>query len=438
MSSYLDIANAVEELKFNYGEGIKAQFPDEKLTYNQFPVSDKKPVGLGYVFAVRYARTQSIGARAESAQLPEPFTGKKDQGKILPRYVYGSIRLTGPVMEAAKANVGAFVNGLADEMDDIYQAILVDLNRQAWGDGFGALAINSASFAPSTSTTYAVTFDNDIGIMYLQEGMLGDWYGSTGVTCNTTCVAQRVLSVYPATKVVIFETSGAVYKANHPNATIRAYTNDQTAVPVSSIFVKMGSREPTHATTDTPVELTGLQGIYDDGTLLASFENITVASNPKWSANVMSNAGVNREISIDLLINGTDLTRIRSGMNVSKIRLGLGQRRKYVGLLMPDVRFMPTVLKGGYETASFSAGDGSIEMVIDPLTPPNKIFMEASGIIQKYEMASLGWGDLGGSKMVQHVGYDEWDMFLRVYTNLGCEQRNCLTLIKDLVEPALY
>jgi hypothetical protein len=438
MTAYADLTNLVEILKNVYGDGLRNQFKDEKTTYNQFPTSDRKPQGLGYIFGIRYARTQSTGARAESAKLPDPFTGVKDQGKIVPRYIYGAIRLTGPAMETAKANVGAFVDGLADEMDDIYQSIIVDLNRQCHWDGFGKVASNSASFAPSTSTTYAVTFDNDIGIMYLQEGGLYDWYDSTGATPSTSCVAQRILNITPSTKVVVFETSGQTYIANHPNSTIAGYTNAQTAIPVSGILVKMGARDTAWATTDTPVEITGLDGIYDDATTLATFENITVASNPKWAANLITNSGVNRELSIDLMLNAVDLTRIRSGMNVSTIRMGLGQRRKYANLLMPDVRFLPTILKGGFETLTFSGGDGSVSMVIDAMTQPNKIYFEPSGIIMKYELTPLGWGDLDGSKMHRVAGYDMYDLFIRIYTNLGCEQRNCLTVVKDLVEPSLY
>lgn len=438
MTAYADLTNLVEILKNVYGDGLRNQFKDEKTTYNQFPSSDRKPQGLGYIFGIRYARTQSTGARAESAKLPDPFTGVKDQGKIVPRYIYGAIRLTGPAMETAKANVGAFVDGLADEMDDIYQSIIVDLNRQCHWDGFGKVGTNSASFAPSTSTTYAVTFDNDIGITYLQEGMLIDWYDSTGATCSTSCVAQRIKSITPSTKVVIFETSGTTYKTNHPDATIAAYTNDQTALAAGCIAVKMGAREAAWASTDTPFEITGLDGIYDDATALASFENITVASNPKWAANLMTNSSVNRELSIDLMLNAVDLTRIRSGMNVSTIRMGLGQRRKYANLLMPDVRFMPTILKGGYETLAFSGGDGSVTMVIDAMTQPNKMYFEPSGIIQKYELTPLGWGDLDGSKMHRVAGYDMYDLFVRLYSNLGVEQRNCLTKIVDLCEPSLY
>jgi hypothetical protein len=124
-------------------------------------------------------------------------------------------------------------------------------------------------------------------------------------------------------------------------------------------------------------------------------------------------------------------------MNIKTMRMGLGQRRKYANILLPDVRFAPTELRGGYETLTFAGGDGSVKMVIDPDLSPNKIYCEPDGVIQKYEMTPLGWGNLD-QQIHQRAGYDEWDQFLRIYTNIGCEQRNCLTLIKDLVEPNLY
>lgn len=61
----------------------------------------------------------------------------------------------------------------------------------------------------------------------------------------------------------------------------------------------MGARDLSFASTDTPREITGLYGMFDDGTNLAVYEGITVASNPKWAANILSNSSVNRELSID-------------------------------------------------------------------------------------------------------------------------------------------
>lgn len=438
MSDYSDLTNLTELLKNVYGQGLTNQFNDEKTTYNLFPKSDRKPTGNGYSFGLRYARTQSTGGRAESAKLPDPLTGKKDQGTIVPRYLYGTIRITGPAVEIAKGNAGAFVDGLADEIDDIYKSIVVDMNRQSHWDGFGKLATVSASFAPSTTTTYAVTFDNDMGITYLMEGQLVDFYVAAGTTPITTCCGQRIRTITPSTKVVVFETSGQTFLTNHPNSTIAGYTNDTTAVASGVVAVKMGARDASWASTDTPTEITGLEGLFDAGDLLASFENITVSTNPKWAANIMSNSSVNRPLSIDLMLNALDLTRIRSGETAKQVIMGLGQRRNYANLLLPDVRFAPAVLKGGYETITFAGGDGTVQMVIDPMAQPNKMYFMPDGIVQKYEVASLGWGNLDGDRIHRRSGYDEWDMFLRIYANLGCEQRNCLTKITDLTEPSLY
>lgn len=441
MSTYADTTNLTEILKNVYGEGITNQFNDEKVTYNLFPKSDRKPAGKNYVFAIRYARNQGTGARAESAKLPDPFTGTKDNGTITPKFNYGSLRITGPAIEIAKGNMAAFVDGLADEIDDIYQSIVVDMNRQCHWDGWGQLGRLSAGASYTGNATWAGTFDNDLGITYFQEGQLVDFYISAGTSndINTgTCAAgSRVLSINPATKVIIFETPLASYLTNHPVASGFVNTVAHT-IAAGVMAVKAGVRDNAWASSDTPVEITGLTGIYDDGTALASFEGITVATYPKWKANIISNSSVNRELSVDLMLNACDLTRTRSGKKVDFIRMGLGQRRKYANLLMPDVRFAPTVLKGGYETLTFSGGDGSIEIVIDPMTQPNMIFFEPKGIIQKYELTPLGWGNLDNSQLHQRAGYDEWDAYLRLYTQLGCEERNCLTLLKDLTEPALY
>ena len=450
---YHDIASGgqlVEILKYVYGTGLTNQFADEKTTYNQFPVSERKPKGKGYVFGVRQVRAQGVGARVESAKLPDPLVGKFDQGTILPKYIYGVIRITGPAIEAAKGDVAAFVDGLSDSVDDIYQSVVVDLNRMSWGDSFGKLALVSTAQATAdiAGATWTCVCDNDTEVRYLQAGMLVDFYSATGrypegtgaseTTATKQLRAQRIASVDPVTHIVTFEAdAAATYAANHPNTA--AVPVSDVGVETSAIIVKMGAREADHLTTDTSREMMGLLGIYDDGTNIASFEAISVASAaaPWWEANMLTNSNVNRELSMDLMLRALDLTRRNSGQKPSFMRMGLGQRRKYANLLLPDVRFAPTVLRGGYESLTFAGGDGTVTIVIDPIAQPNRIFFEPEGIIQKYEMTPLGWGNLD-QQMHWRSGYDEWDMFLRIYTNLGCEQRNCLTLLSDLVEPTLF
>lgn len=441
-TAYAAKDSLLETLKEVYGD-LTDQFNDEKMTYNQFPKSDRKPGGKGYVFALRYSRNQGTGGRAESAKLPDPLVGTFDQGVILPRYIYGSMRITGPAIELGKGDQMAFVNSQADQIEDIYQSIIVDLNRQSHWDGFAQIGRTSAAVTYPGATAWVGTFDNDLGIQYFQEGMLIDFYSSSGASqvLNSAAgaIGARVATVDPSTKVVSFELGNAAYIANHPNSIASATNKTPITLPAGALAIKSGARAYTaHATTATPTEITGLAGIYDDGTLLDTYESISADNIPKWRANMLGNSGVNRELSIDLMLNAVDITRIRSGKSVETIRMGLGQRRKYANLLLPDVRFAPTVLKGGYETLTFSGGDGSLTILVDPLTQPNKMFFEPNGIIQKYELSPLGWGNLDGNQLHQRQGYDEFDCFLRIYTNLGVEQRNCLSLLYDLTEPSMY
>lgn len=436
---FTDVTAITDTLKYVYGQGIVNQFQDEPLTYHQFPKSDRKPGGLGYQFSIRYARAQGTGARAESAKLPDPLVGKFDKGLIQPKYNYGSIRLTGPAIELGKGNEAAFVETMADQMDDIYQSVVMELQRQCHGDGFGLLATITASDNLSTSATWTSTCDNTVGLLYMKEGMLCDIYKSDGTApvATTLPVACRVSSIDRVNKIITWEANDATYVTNHPNATIAAYTPTAAAIAAASLIIKMGTRDTTWAVTDTPIDMIGLRGLFDDGSLLTTFEDISTSTYPKWKANKLGNSSVNRELSLDLMLQACDLVRYDAGPRKIQMRMGLGQRRKYAALLMPDVRFAPGELRGGFEVLTFSAGDGAVEMIIDPDTYPGNIFVHPEGAIKKYELTPLGWGN-PGEKMTQRAGYDEYDMFLRIYTNLGTEQRNALTYITDLVEPNIW
>jgi hypothetical protein len=76
--------------------------------------------------------------------------------------------------------------------------------------------------------------------------------------------------------------------------------------------------------------------------------------------------------------------------------------------------------------------------MVEPLAQKNKIYVQKKGNVQKYELTPLGWGNLDGDQMHQRAGYDEWDLFLRIYTQIGTEHRASLTKITDLVEPSDY
>ena len=435
----LDTTALAYQFKQTYGDKITDLFARHTMTYNQFEKSERKakirPGGTGFYFSTRQGDVEGIGGRAENAYLPEPMTGDGVQGTITPRLIYAVIRMSGLAIEAGKGDAHAFVDAQSDATMNAYKSLVNDLNRQCHGDGWGLLGTTSAVCTPDVGATWTATFDNDRGTRYMKKGMICDFYTSTAL--STQAAAVRISSINPITKVVTFEAAADAYQAYHPitAAQASAYDNAATTVASGSYLVRYGARLVTHATDGTSRELCGLDAQYDDGTNQETFEGITVATDPEFKANIMDNSTVNRELSIDLMLAAMDMSAARSHSQVNLIRMGMGQRRKYFGLLSPDIRFAPKELKGGYETLAFSQ-NAAVEILVDPVTQANCLYFEPKSAIKKYELTPIGWGGFDANKMHWRENYDQASMYLRCYTNLGVEERQSLTKLSDLTEPA--
>lgn len=423
-TTYADLTNLSDILKQVYGPRIEQQQRREALTYMELPVSSRKPGGLGYIFPVHIGSNQAIGAKLESEALPTPQRQRYDKVTITPKYVYGTIRVTGPAIAAAKANVMAFADSLSSEISNAYIDVRTDLGRMTFGDGWGKMATVSADATTSDSVTWDVVCDNSIGVHYLREGMLIDFYESN--TLEVAADSAEIVSINPQTKTITMSPSGV--------------TTGQT-ISAAAEIVREGTREATHDTAaDTAREVMGFLGIVDDGTNVATFQDIdrTASGKRLWKANYLANSSVDRELTLDLMQRGIDLARFTGGSTINDIRMGLGQRRKYVALLQPDIRYAPMQLEGGFERLTYAGGDARIRISVDPDCIPGRIFFQTKGTIQRYELKALGWADLDGNVLNRRAGYDEWNAFLCLYTNLGCTKCNANTQLLDLVEPILY
>ena len=438
----VDTTAVTNVLKRVYGNRLTNLFARQKQAYNHFDKSNRraqvKPGGAGYYFGLRRSDIESVGARLENKYLPDPLSYDAVQGTITPRLMYGVLRLSGLAVESGKTDIQAFASIQGDAIMSMYNALIVDLNRMTWGDGYGKLATFSTAATPNTTATWTATFDNDLGVRYLRKGMVCDVYTSSGAV-DTSASSIRISAINPTTRVVTFEAhltgTSNLYRAKHPNTAAQSYSPAAGAIAADSVLVRYGARDDSFAITDSSREMMGMLGMFDDGTLITTFEGVSTTTYPEFKANVLGNSDINRELTIDNMLAACDMTATRSEKTVGRIWLGLGQRRKYFGLLSPDVRYAPATFVGGYETLRFSQ-DAAIEMRIDPYCQPNRLFFEPRGEIKKYELTSLGWGGLDQQRMHWRQDYDQATAFLRIYTELGVEDRRSLTVLEDLTEPA--
>jgi hypothetical protein len=439
----IDTTAIAYQYKRVYGDMITDLFKRHTMTWNQFDMSNRKakpnntPAGAGFYFGLRTKDVEGVGARnpAGTSFLPEPIAGAGTQGVITPKAIYAVIRMTGMALAAGKSDIGAMVEAQGDATMNAYNSLVSDLNRQCHADGFGGMATLSAtSDTLSTSATWTLTCDNDVGVRYLKDGMIVDFYESN--TLDASSKASRISSIDPVTKIVTMEANSSNYITYHPltvTDTIAAGT-----IASGAVMVRYGARSSTsHATTNTAYEINGLNALYDDGTLIATFEGVSTTSFPKFKATILGNSSVNRELSEDLMIAACDIVRTKSTKEAQLIRMGQGQRRKYFALLSSDRRYAPVTgrYRGGFEMLDFSAAGPNISMIFDPQTQPNRMYFEPTDSIKKYELEPIGWGGFDPNKMHWRENYDQATMYLRTYADLGVEDRQALVLLDDLTEP---
>ncbi len=426
-----NVTSLSDLLKTVYGPTYVKQFEEEAILWNRLPRSSDSIGGKGFTGLALVDNSQGGAFRGETDRTPDDIATKQDQYTITSKNYYHRISLTGEIIAKAKLGDTSFANSLELQMNSAYNQSLEDLNRASHGDGFGALAVLSAtSDTLSTSATWDVTCNNDRGLRHLSRGQLVDFYESGAV--DESSVASKISELDYDNNIVIMAKNDGAHKATHPRSGFTAYTIAANTIASAAVMVAMGTRDASFTTSDTSYEMMGLLGIFDDSTLITTFQGIDASSNYFWRAGVLGNSGTNRALTEDLLIQACQRSRAVSGRTPDVAYLDQGQYRNLANLYLPDVVFNAQQLKGGWVTLEFAIDGSPIEFVVDPFGQPNRIFFTRKDVIKKYILEDMGWLD----KMHLKEGYDQWTSLFGIRGNIGVEQRNQCTMIKDLTQPS--
>lgn len=344
-----------------------------------------------------YERNQGIGARADGGSLPTARYRGVKQTAIPLKYNYGRIEITGPAIAGSRNGSTAFMKVVDFEVRGMVEGMKVDINRQLYGDGSGALCrVNG------TSTGTTVTVD-DPGTHNLETGMYIDTYsaktgGSAGLDSS---------SIASITSSTVFELDSA-----------------GTATDNYYIF-----REDSRS-----YEMMGLLGIIDNTTYTSTLQTIDKTSDTWFQANVLSNSGVNRALTLDLMQQACDEAEKKGG-RISIIISPYELRRKYVDLLVADKRFVDKLtLDGGFSAIAYSAGGEPIPFAVDKAARANTMFFVDESTLSIYRASDYDWMDSDGNILSRVSGYDAYEATLYVYQNLGCSAPNHSTVIRDLTQ----
>ena len=397
MGSTLSTFDAI--LKTQYLGPIREQLNSSSVLYSRLEKNEDSVVGKNFTIPLHYGRNEGVGARGEGGTLPSAGNQAYKECIVPMRYQYGRIQITGPTIKAARSNEGAFLRAVDSEMRGLERDMKSSMNRQAFGDGTGALAV-----CTSASSATAITVDSTAK---LRVGMPVDiLVTATGAT-TAGVVGDTVASITSSTAFTL--TTGV--------ATYGSIGNTY------SVYVA-GSRAK---------EMMGLSGIVS---ATSTLQGLDVAAYPWWKATVLANGGTNRAISDTLLQTAIDTLESNSSGMCTAMYTSFGVRRAYQALLTATKQLVNTQkLQGGYEAINYLGGShGVIPMIADKDAPANKIFIVDEDELAIYRLADFDWMQEDGSVLSRVSGVDAYEAVLYVYQELGTSMRNAHVLLSDITE----
>lgn len=358
------------------------------------------PGGEGYFGSINDYGNESVGALNEGEQFRTIDNEHYDQFKVLPKFNYAPVEITGVVAKAAEGDEESFVNVVLDALDRAKERLLKDENRQFYGLGTGLLASPAGSVA-SNATSFSVD-----SAQYLRANMVIDIYNGATKTVDS----KRISDVDKVNGVVYFATSVGV------------------ALVSSDQLVKENIRDAALADGK---EMMGLRGIVDDGTDLTTFQNLSAAANRIWRGRRIDAGSTN--LTQDLIQRLIDDVEVLSGEVVDTLIMHKKQRRKYLDIVMPQKRYADQNLDAGFQKVSFNG----MELWLDNDCQDDRLYAIKKSLIEKFELCPLEMGQHDGSdKWLRATNFDKFQSYWRHYCNLGTSKRNAHGVIVGLAKPA--
>lgn len=405
-------------LKEVYGSAVADQLNNEVRELQHFEKSESAEwLGEAFIEALHTGRNYSTKAVAESGTLPTAGKQSYAQLSIPNRYVYATIEVTAQLMSEVK-DKGAFVNAMDREVNGAVRDMKVELNRIIWGDGYGKLALLSASGGDSTT----LNLDAPMGVAgttngarFIKPGMYIAIHPASPSN-NTPNVTRLVSSVAADGSTIVVDS--AVSDAQGPN---------------NAIITKGYGASGTEGSYD--IEPMGILGLVDDGTYRATIHGLSRTSTPIFKANTFSSVGNLDEI---IFWRALDTCDEIAGGEPNWFACHHSVHREYVKISLDDKRYSGEALmrpdvgiSGGGKKHELTFSNTPIEKC--RYAPYGHFFGIDDSKLKKYVNVEGKWIDEDGA--ILHRGAGTTDSFKATYRkfgNYGILQCNTSFILKGI------
>ena len=361
-------------------------------------VQYEKTTGGRYIETAQYfSLPTGVGARARGEYIPVPEGPVIKNSKIFLKKLQGVVEMEGDVMARVRTDMGAYVDWMERALPDLVTRLNDSVDRMLLGYGAGILArVNEA--VPDATIPVDTAF---------------------GVTLGGTALSNAWLNFMEGDRIVFSSTPAGTTLRNagaNQSAKITGINQDTGIITVDVlptgvadndyIFMGDGAGASNQTAAGDDREIMGLLGMVDDGTVLATFQNLARGTYNLWKsvcidgsdATLDNNAGFNGVLSEDLLTYADDQVMILGAGKPDMIVTSRYGLRSYWKSLKADRQINdPRAYQGGKGPVSVVFGDRTVQLKAVRKMSRELAFMLQTNTFKRWEIDGFQWDDKTGA-----------------------------------------
>ena len=381
-----------------------------------FNVKTEETTGGKYIEMAHYLRLAgAAGARAENDYIPVPQSPRAINSRIYLKKIMGVVEMTGDVMEKVVGDEGAFINYMERALPDTKERVLNEMDRMYIGFGAGIKARVSAV----TATT--ITVNRALGVTGYEDAWLQFQEGETIVFSSTPAgaVIKNAGTTQAALVEAIDETTGIL--------TLTWDAALQAAVAVDDYIFAGDQAGVSSQNGGVDREIAGLLAGVDNGSILATYNNVTRAGNRNWNSRIIdASVAPYNGVMTEVLLTIADA--VTSASAQSKINALVTSPHAPIGywadLKTAKVLNDPRNFTGGFGSTSIMLGDRTLAIKTARKLPPQIAFGLNTATWRRFTLGTWEWVARGGSiwnLVTDAIGRkDAYFAFGKLYENLAC------------------
>jgi len=400
MAQMTDVTNMDQAMKILFTDPIVENVVTDTELLSAFQVDNnvqyEKSTGGRYIETAQYFQLPAgVGFRASNEYIPVPNGPVIDNSRIFLKKAQGVVEMTGDVMGRVRGDLGAYVDWMERALPDLVTRLNNTIDRVLLGYGNGAKArVNQA--VPTVSMPIDTAFGASIGGTALTNAILQFLEGERIVfSANANGNPLRNPGATQSSVVtgINYGTSTLTLDAIPAATADNDYIFDGDVAGVSA------------QASGVDREAMGLLGMVDDGTILATFQNLSRATYRLWNCTAVDaanaalfNATGLGALTEDVLMYADQQNMIQGGGKVDLIVTSYDGIRSYVRSLRAARNINdPRQWTGGTMGSSIMLGDREINLKAARKMPPELCFGLQRSTFKRWELEGYQWDDKTGA-----------------------------------------